>query len=475
MQTAASHVSPFSGSWYPDSPAELRDLIEQLFAGSERRTGPYLTPRAAGFVVPHAGLIYSGTVASAAYRSIRALAPERVVLLGFAHRGGAPGAWVPEVCSYTTPLGEVAVDRPFVARLVEGGEFGLVSEEVVCDHSVEIQLPLLQAAAPSTPVVPIYVGRLGAEARAAAAERLAGLLTPGTVLVASSDFTHYGRSFGYQPFPPDDWVGDRLRELDGRVMDAAGTLAPDEFLGVLRQTGATVCGFEPIALLLGTLQLLDAREEIFQDTLDYQTSGEITGDYRHSVSYAALGYIPYRAFELGEADQRELLASARRTLAHYLETGERKLIPPQAGSPALARRAAAFVTLHSHGALRGCVGRREGLEPLAELVPALALSAALEDTRFDPIRPGEAGLELEVSVLTPMKRILGLDQFRVNEHGALLEAGFSHGLLLPQVATERGWSAEQFLEALTRKAEVSRQAYQDPATRVSVFRAQIVG
>jgi AmmeMemoRadiSam system protein B/AmmeMemoRadiSam system protein A len=473
MQAAVSHVSPFSGSWYPDDPTELRDLIERLFADSERRTGRYLVPRAAGFVVPHAGLIYSGAVASAVYRHLRALAPERVVLLGFAHRGAPPGAWVPEIPAYQTPLGEVAVDRAFVDGLVETGAFGRESEQWLCDHSVEIQLPLLQAAAPGTPVVPIYVSRLDEAARAAAARGLASLLTPGTALVASSDFTHYGRSFGYQPFPADEWAADRLRELDERAIAAAGTLRSAEFLGVLRETGATVCGYEPVSLLLETLRLLERQEEIFQETLDYQTSGEITDDYRHSVSYAALGYFPYRAFELGPEDSRMLLAGARRTLERYLETGDRQPVPAE-GSAALDRRAAAFVTLHCRGSLRGCVGRRATQERLAELAPALALSAALDDTRFPPVKPGDTGLELEISVLTPMKRLLGLDDFRVNEHGALLEAGYDHGLLLPQVAAERNWSAQQFLDALARKAGVAREAYRDPATRVYVFRAQIL-
>ena len=73
-----------------------------------------------------------------------------------------------------------------------------------------------------------------------------------------------------------------------------------------------------------------------------------------------------------------------------------------------------------------------------------------------------------------MKRIVNLDQFRVNEHGAVLDAAPDHGLLLPQVATERGWTAAQFFDALARKAGASRHTYGEPSTRVSVFRAQII-
>jgi len=474
MPAAGVHVSPFSGSWYPDDATELRSLLGRLFAESERRTGRYLPSRASGFVVPHAGLVYSGTVAAAAYRHLRVGEPKRVVVLGFSHHGTAPGAWIPEVSALRTPLGEVSVDCEFAAALVEGGEFGIKSEEALCDHSVEIQLPLLQFAAPAASVVPVYVSRMTHESRAAAARKLSSLLGPETVVVASSDFTHYGRGFSYQPFAADENAGERLRVLDEGAIDAAGTLCADQFLAELRATGSTVCGVEPISLLIETLRLAGREEEIFQTSLDYQTSGEITGDYTHSVSYAALGYFRYPALDLGPEDQRLLVASARSTLFHFLETGERRPIPPQGGSPALERRAAAFVTLTSQGNLRGCVGRKASTEPLATLVPSLTLAAALEDTRFDPVRRGEADLELEVSVLTPMKRIASLDEFRVNEHGALLEAGFNHGLLLPQVATERNWTARQFLDALARKAGAGRDAYRDPSTRIYVFRAQII-
>ncbi len=477
MPASGVHVSPFSGSWYPAGESELRDLLERLFRESERRCGAYVPSRASGFVVPHAGLVYSGRVAAAAYRHLRALRPERVVLLGFAHHGAPPGAWIPEVDSLLTPLGEVPVDREFVAALAEGGEFKMRREDSLCDHSVEIQLPLLQIAAPAAKVAPVYVSRMAHETRRAAALKLASMLGPGTILVASSDFTHYGRGFSYQPFPADEYVAEKLRDIDEGAIEAAGTLCADQFRAELHASGSTVCGVEPISLLLETLRLASRDEEIFQTTLDYQTSGEITGDFTHSVSYAALGYFPHRALDLDAEDQRLLLASARMTLDHYLKTGKRQPIPPEPedGSPAMERRAAAFVTLTSQGELRGCVGRKASTEPLSTLIPSLALAAALDDSRFAPVRPGDAELDLEISVLSPMKRIASPDEFRVNEHGALLEAGYCHGLLLPQVATERNWTARQFLDALVRKAGASRDVYRDPSTRLYVFRAQVFG
>ena len=474
MQPAVSHLSPYGGSWYPGDPIQLRELLDQLFESSQRRTGRYLAPKPRAFVVPHAGLAYSGAVAAAAYRHLQAGQPETILLLGFPHHGSAPGIWIPDVDAIRTPLGEVAVDRQAVQALLETPHFKRLQESVLCDHSVEIQLPFLQTAVPRARIVPLYVSHLDGPMRDSAAGVLATWLPPGAVLMASSDFTHYGKAFGFQPFPPDERVSDRLRDLDESVIQAAGSLRQELFLEALRTTSATVCGVQPIALLLATLRLLDGEEEIFQELLDYQTSGDLTGDYKHCVSYAALGYFPHTAFHLDQEDQQLLLESARRTLAHYLSTGLREPILPARQTAALERRAAAFVTLHKHGRLRGCVGRRSAAESLFQSIPDLTLSAALEDTRFDPVSPSEQGLEVEISVLSPMKRIPDLDCFRVGPHGALLDSGRRHSLLLPQVATEAKWKAKQFFDALARKAGLTSEVYRDPATRLHVFRAQVI-
>ena len=138
----ATHHSPFSGTWYPERAGELEQLLEQCFEASLRRTGPFLFPGALGYVVPHAGPVYSGGVAAAVYRSLRRQKPERIVLLGFPHRGGLQGLVAPDIERISTPLGEVTLDADFA------GGFPRVAEGQVCDHSLEIQLPFLQKAAP---------------------------------------------------------------------------------------------------------------------------------------------------------------------------------------------------------------------------------------------------------------------------------------------------------------------------------------
>jgi AmmeMemoRadiSam system protein A len=356
--------------------------------------------------------------------------------------------------------------------LIEQGVASRVSETLLCDHSVEIQLPFVQSLLPGAKFVPLFVGRLRTEERIASARVLAGLATPGTVFVASSDLTHYGGSFHYKPFPVDSNTSERLREVDHGTIAAASSLDPEMFFDELSRSGSTVCGTAPISLLLETLRATHG-PELFQETLDYQTSGDITGDFGHSVSYAALGYFPFDTFHLDERDREVLVESALRTIDTLRSTGRREPVLPEGGSNALRWRGGVFVSLYHNGELRGCVGRHVASEPLAEAVPDLTLSAACDDTRFHKTA-GES-LEVEISVMTPLKRVRSTNDVRAGQHGVYLEAGSHRALLLPQVATERNWNSERFLDALAQKAGARPDVFQDPATRLSVFRAQIFG
>lgn len=463
---SAVHISPFSGTWYPAEAAELDRLLEERFECSRQRTGPFLYPDGLGFVVPHAGPEYSGVVAASVYRSLRELKPERIVLLAFPHHGELSGAAVPDVPEIATPLGSAPIDAFLSAR------FPRVEEGAVCDHSFEIQLPFLQKAAPKARLCPLYVGHMDGAERRLLAESLAAEWRPGTVLLASSDFTHYGRSFGFVPFPADQRVAERLRDLDYECMESAGTLDARWFLETLEETSATVCGAAPIALMLETLRLLRPGS-VFQSTLDYQTSGEMTGDFRHSVSYAALGYYGRASFELEPNDCEALLESAAQTLHRLRQSGRRDKVRPHGGSAALESNHGVFVSLHRGAELLGCMGHSGGFEPLSEAVPRLALAAALEDPRF---RPGDAvagPFEIEISVLTPLRLIRGACDFQVGRHGGLLALGLRSGLLLPQVAPRHGWTATDFLAALAEKSGLPDDAYQDPRARLYVFEAQV--
>ena len=364
------------------------------------------------------------------------------------------------------------IDGAALARLASRPPFHTVPEAHVCDHSVEIQLPLLLKAAPGVPVTPLYVGAMTADERRAAARALAELAGPGDVFLASSDLTHYGRSFGYQPFPPDEDAPHRLKELDEGVIEAAGSVDASFFLDHIAATRTTVCGFEPIALLLETLAL--SPDEVFQDTLDYQTSGEITGDYRHSVSYASLGYFHVGSLSLDGEDQAALLESARQTLARMFKTGKRTPRPPEGGGTSLRRRAGVFVSLHQDGCLRGCVGHKSGRERLTAAVPLLALSAALDDPRFKPLRACETdirdrNLHSEPAQARPRWRALpdwlarGLYRVRVRA-GTAAAAGGRRPRLVRRNVSWTPWRRRR----VYRRAPGAR-----PGVRLYLFQSQV--
>jgi AmmeMemoRadiSam system protein A len=151
----------------------------------------------------------------------------------------------------------------------------------------------------------------------------------------------------------------------------------------------------------------------------------------------------------------------------------REAVPARGGSAALQARRGCFVSLHQGGELLGCLGNCQGRKPLAEDAADLALAAALEDPRFRPAATLPGPIDIEISVLTPFRRIRQVDQFRLGVHGAFLKLGGHAGLLLPQVAASREWTPESFWQALARKSTLGPRAWRDPKARLSVFEAQV--
>ncbi len=175
---------------------------------------------------------------------------------------------------------------------------------------------------------------------------------------------------------------------------------------------------------------------------------------------------------LSEAERRLLLQIARESIAAGLE--KRALQLPQSLPPALREPRGVFVTLHRQGRLRGCIGYLEAVKPLAQAVAEMAQAAAFQDPRFPPLAAAELPeVELEISVLTPMRRIEDPREIEVGRHGLYIERGLCRGLLLPQVATEYRWNRTTFLEQTCCKAGLPPSAWKDPETRIYVFEAEI--
>lgn len=179
---------------------------------------------------------------------------------------------------------------------------------------------------------------------------------------------------------------------------------------------------------------------------------------------------------LTEAEKRALLRSAREAIASAF--GGRQQAPPEL-TEALMQPCGAFVTLHERFAggppeLRGCIGYVESSAPLAETVRRAATAAAFHDARFPPVSAAELPrIEIEISVLSPLQRVRDIRQIVVGEHGLVVRRGMRSGLLLPQVASERGWDLETFLDHTCLKAGLPRRAWTEAGTTIEMFSALV--
>jgi AmmeMemoRadiSam system protein A len=179
-------------------------------------------------------------------------------------------------------------------------------------------------------------------------------------------------------------------------------------------------------------------------------------------------------FELNNQEKETLLVLARSTLELWVREEGRPPLPDSTEN--LSVETGAFVTLHKKGELRGCIGRMVGNRPLIETIQEMVISASTQDTRFNPVNPDElSDIDIEISVLSPMKRISDIGEIEVGKHGILLGKGWQQGVLLPQVATEWGWDRDKFLEQTCLKAGLGPDAWKDPETIIEIFSAQIFG
>lgn len=480
VMTKKVMISPLAGRWYQDSESALRFEIEGLSKDRSvvRQRG------ICAVVVPHAGYRYSGKVAVGVYKRVDPRDLKRIVVMGPSHYVPMRNQLsIPDATHIRTPLGDLRVDNEFVKRARELPFVIHAPEAHTQEHSDQIQLPLIQSClATNLPIVCMVCGQFDAAHLLEAATSLRGLLDEGTLVVASSDFTHHGASFGYQPFTNN--VLEKIEALDMGIFDLFAYKDLSGFLKRLDDTGATVCGRDPLALVLAMLPQ-DAKVE----RTAYDTSGRQTHDTQTSVSYLgalvsgswskpAVGAkeAPVSSAPITEEDGKLLLKLARDSIVAAFKQGEQRaahLEPPQI-SAGMCQIRGAFVTLNMRGRLRGCIGeivpRREAWRTVREQ----ALNAAFNDPRFDPLRETELKeLEIEISLLTPPRPVASWREIVIGKHGMVLNKGRHSAVFLPQVAPEQGWDLETTLTHLAMKAGLGAQEWREGADYL-VFEAQIL-
>jgi len=459
----------FAGSWYPGSAGSLAGKLSELLA---KAPVAEIKGKPIAVSAPQAGYSYSAPAAAAGYRCLQGHSYKRVIVMAFNHRyaGAYQGVDVPaKLTAYQTPLGKVPIDRKVVDKLLAEAVFKSNAGMHSGEHSLELQLPFLQKVLKDFKLVPMLVGRMSNADYTSAAKAIIPWLDDETLLVASSDFTHYGPMYGYEPFKED--VPDKLAELADKASAPLLKCDFDGFADHISKTRDSICGRGPILLLLRILSMEGGATGV---RTAYDTSGNIGGSWTNSVSYLSFVFTE-RPGTLTGPQRSKLLQIARQTVDSYIK-GQGLGKVDTAGLPeALRKQGACFVTLENHGRLRGCIGTMTATEPLHKAVVHYAVEAC-RDSRFvgNPVTAVELGqINVEISYLTPMQRIKDTNEIIIGRHGLMLGLGRRRGVLLPQVASERGWTRGQFLTQLCYKAGLPDNSWKQPGAELYSFEAEV--
>ena len=421
--------------FYTGDSTALSEEVDSFLAVHKGRTQ---YDNVAALIVPHAGYYFSGNVAASAYMTLNPKRPyKRIFLLGPSHHEWLDGASVnTEADYYATPLGKVKVDRETAVQLTKDSLFSYRPEAHDREHCLEVQLPFLQRRLGEVPpIVPIIIATNDYEKLQRMAAVLKPYFTDENLFVISSDFSHYP---SYEvACEVDARTGKAIESGDvGQLIAAIETNARSG----KRNLATSACGeFAIITLML----MLDRHDEVKH--LMYQNSGDIDDhDPNRVVGYHAFAILrnDSTSFTLTDADKKLLKEIAYESIRDSLD-GKPIRNAPHA---TLNVKCGAFVSLHKHGRLRGCIGHFGEDYPLYEIVAEMARAAAFEDPRFTPVRREELDdIDIEISVLTPMRRIRSLDEFVLHRHGIYIRKGYRSGTFLPQVADEVNWTKEEFV------------------------------
>lgn len=454
--------SKFAGAFYPDNPVQLSAMVDKFLdvANPEPIAGDIFA-----LICPHAGYGYSGQTAAYGYKLIKDKSYKTVVVIGTSHQYAFNGVSIYPEGVFRTPLGDLEIDREFAKKLL------YQDEEVVFEpaafsqeHSIEVQLPFLQRSLKDFKIVPIVMGDCTFSTCRKLAELLkVAIATRKDVLVVVSTDMYHGYNF------EEAEIIDKLTTSYLENMDSEGL-----YYG-LREGKLQLCGgFGVVSGLILAKELGHNKLKV----LNYTNSAIVTGKKNKGIW--TVGYLSCAIDQekegvamLDKAERQKLLQIARNSIKTYLQDDKKPEI--KENDPVLLREFGAFVTLHERGELRGCIGNLIGRGPLYLTVRDMAIESATGDPRFPRVQLSELkDIEIEISVLSPMQKIDDVSMIEMGKHGVLIKRGFRSGVYLPQVATETGWSKEEFLSSLcAHKAGLAPDAWKDKNTEIYIFSAEV--
>lgn len=447
--------SQLAGTWYPKDSEALARLVDHYLKNVPASVLP--SGDIPAIIAPHAGYVYSGQVAAYAYKSIQNKNYDSVVILAPSHRWGFEGCSIYPNGGYETPLGIAEIDSFLAAEISNATGFGYIAQAHQTEHAVEIQVPFVQRILPKAKIVPIVMGFPKRATITRLAEGLKKVLAGKKVLIiASTDLSHF-------------LTKKAANQKDKNTIALVQDFKTNELIRKCEKRENIMCGGGPVATAL-----LFAKGKAEVKILRYSDSSEATRDESEVVGYLAAALVASpvsNEFHLTEQEKKELLQLAYSTLNLYIKENKLPAYNPQSDN--LSQNCGAFVTLKKQGQLRGCIGFIEPVMPLHQAVMQASVYAACRDTRFLPVTRDELDdLKVEISVLTPLKKIVNPNRVIVGRHGLVIAKGEKRGLLLPQVATEHNWTRETFLERACLKAGLPKNAWRTGAD-IFVFEAII--
>ncbi|MFC1549195.1 AmmeMemoRadiSam system protein A, partial [Candidatus Omnitrophota bacterium] len=402
------------------------------------------------------------------------------VIVGFTHRKHYPGKIaVFADKTYITPLGEARVNEKLTKKfLAFSDRFEFIPQAFFSENSVELEIPFTQIALRNAEIVLLAIGDQSLDNSDALADALYDVLKDEKdfAMIASADMCHQ------LPY-------EAANKQDATTIAAIESFDPGLFYNksIKDRNDQRMCGFGAVYAVMKASRRLGANEV---KVLKYANSGDTYGMKSGVVGYMSAAFVKGRKPKLGskrtenkteesdmfdQSQKDKLLKIARDTIKHYLATGKR--LEPEVDDETLKDEMGAFVTLHEGGRLRGCIGNMQATGPLHFTVRDMAIAAATEDPRFPPVTANELDeVDIEISVLSPMRKITDYNEIEVGKHGVMVRMGFRGGVYLPQVATETGWDREQFMNSLcANKAGLPENAWKTGACDIYVFTAEVFG
>lgn len=431
-----------AGQFYANDTLKLKADLSKLFASAEPKKYSHVS----AIIAPHAGYIFSGAVAASAYNQID---PEkkydRVFIIGTSHHFYFDGAAVYTDGNYKTPFGIAEVDTALGSGLMQKSRYFIRHNQAhFKEHSLEVQIPFIQYHLKKPfQIVPIVIGTDDAAICKELAKQLEPYFNDNNLFVISTDFSHYPN---YSDANTIDKVTAEAIEHNSAAKFLE-TIKTAEKKNV-KNLATSICGWTSVLTLL---YLTEQKPGYSIKTIQYKNSGDnpVYGDSSRVVGYYAMAVVNNNKvfeFSLSDEEKKKLLSIAEKTLEFYIKEGKIPETDSSTLSPGLKTPCGAFVSLYKNGNLRGCIGRFDAQKPLYLVVQDMTIASATEDSRFSRVSVSELEyIDIEISVLTPMKKIQNIAEIELGIHGIYIKKGTRAGTFLPQVATQTGWSKEEFL------------------------------